>query len=162
MLGGVALIGVIVNDSLVMVSHLNYLKQKVSTTTPVFEWVVRGAKERLRAVVLTTLTTLAGVLTLAYGIGGSAFLLQPMAFSFEELNNSTNNKNIAKTAIMNAFSKLFIDFCVSFAPPSFRIRTSGYKTLAFSCTNACLLPPCDLLTCPSTLPLPSPEPCPSK
>jgi multidrug efflux pump subunit AcrB len=58
MLGGLALIGVIVNDSLVMVSHLNYLKQKLSTTTPVFEWVVRGAKERLRAVVLTTLATL--------------------------------------------------------------------------------------------------------
>lgn len=81
MLGGLALIGVIVNDSLVMVSHLNYLKQKLSTTTPVFEWVVRGAKERLRAVVLTTLTTLAGVIPLAYGIGGSDFLLQPIALS---------------------------------------------------------------------------------
>lgn len=80
MLGGLALIGVIVNDSLVMVSHLNYLKQKLSTT-PVFEWVIRGAKERLRAVVLTTLTTLAGVIPLAYGIGGSDFILQPMALS---------------------------------------------------------------------------------
>jgi multidrug efflux pump subunit AcrB len=42
---------------------------------------MRGAKERLRAVVLTTLTTLAGVIPLAYGIGGSDFLLQPMALS---------------------------------------------------------------------------------
>ncbi len=80
MLGGLALIGVIVNDSLVMVSHLNYLKQKLPTV-PVFEWVVRGAKERLRAVVLTTLTTLAGVIPLAYGIGGNDFILQPMALS---------------------------------------------------------------------------------
>jgi multidrug efflux pump subunit AcrB len=79
MLGGLALIGVIVNDSLVMVSHLNYLKQKLSTTTPVFEWVVRGAKERLRAVVLTTLTTLAGVIPMAYGIGGSDFLLHSLS-----------------------------------------------------------------------------------
>ncbi len=81
MLGGLALIGVIVNDSLVMMSHLNYLKQKLSATTPVFKWVIRGVKERLRAVILTTLTTLAGVIPLAYGIGGSDFILQPMALA---------------------------------------------------------------------------------
>jgi multidrug efflux pump subunit AcrB len=47
----------------------------------VYEWVVQGAKDRLRAVVLTTLTTLAGVMPLAYGIGGTDFILQPMALS---------------------------------------------------------------------------------
>ncbi len=81
MLGALALIGVIVNDSLVMVSHLNYLKQKASADTPVLVWIVQGAKERLRAVVLTTLTTLAGVIPLAYGIGGTDFILKPMALA---------------------------------------------------------------------------------
>ncbi len=87
-LGTLALIGVIVNDSLVMVSHLNYLREKYTTQReqytvqrPAIEWILEGAKDRLRAVVLTTLTTLAGVLPLAYGIGGTDYILQPMAMS---------------------------------------------------------------------------------
>ncbi|ABL02141.1 acriflavin resistance protein [Candidatus Ruthia magnifica str. Cm (Calyptogena magnifica)] len=80
-LGTLALVGVIVNDSLVMVAHLNYLKAKFASTMSVYEWVVQGAKDRLRAVVLTTLTTLAGVMPLAYGIGGTDFILQPMVLS---------------------------------------------------------------------------------
>ncbi len=80
-LGTLALVGVIVNDSLVMVAHLNYLKAKFASTMSVYEWIAQGAKDRLRAVVLTTLTTLAGVMPLAYGIGGTDFILQPMALS---------------------------------------------------------------------------------
>ncbi|SMN14350.1 Acriflavin resistance protein [uncultured Candidatus Thioglobus sp.] len=81
LLGTLALVGVIVNDSLVMVTHLNYLKQKLSATTPALEWIVQGAKDRLRAVILTSLTTLAGIIPLAYGIGGTDFILKPMALS---------------------------------------------------------------------------------
>jgi Cation/multidrug efflux pump len=81
-LGTLALVGVIVNDSLVLVSHLNYLKAKiVDKTTSAHEFIIQGAKDRLRAVVLTTLTTLAGVIPLAYGIGGTDYILQPMALS---------------------------------------------------------------------------------
>ncbi|MBE8190230.1 MAG: efflux RND transporter permease subunit, partial [Candidatus Thioglobus sp.] len=81
MLGTLALIGVIVNDSLVMVSHLNYLRAKFSASEPSVKWIVQAAKDRLRAVILTTLTTLAGVIPLAYGIGGSDFILKPMALA---------------------------------------------------------------------------------
>lgn len=81
LLGGLALVGIIVNDSLVMVSHLNYLKHKYEDTMLPVEWVAQGARDRLRAVVLTTLTTLAGVMPLAYGIGGTDHLLMPMALS---------------------------------------------------------------------------------
>ena len=80
-LGTLALIGVIVNDSLVMVSHLNYLKGKILDEVGVHQWIVQGSKDRLRAVVLTSLTTLAGIIPLAYGIGGTDFILQPMALS---------------------------------------------------------------------------------
>jgi len=82
MLGTLALVGVIVNDSLVLVSHLNYLKGKEGNQyVDPKVWIIEGTKDRLRAVVLTTLTTLAGVLPLAYGIGGTDFILQPMALS---------------------------------------------------------------------------------
>jgi multidrug efflux pump subunit AcrB len=50
-------------------------------TTPALEWIVQGAKDRLRAVILTSLTTLAGIIPLAYGIGGTDFILKPMALS---------------------------------------------------------------------------------
>jgi multidrug efflux pump subunit AcrB len=81
-LGTLALVGVIVNDSLVLVSHLNYLKEKVTdASASAHEFIIKGAKDRLRAVVLTTLTTLAGVIPLAYGIGGTDYILQPMALS---------------------------------------------------------------------------------
>ncbi|SMM99609.1 Acriflavin resistance protein [uncultured Candidatus Thioglobus sp.] len=80
-LGILALVGVIVNDSLVLVSHLNHLKDKVLEKSNVHEWIIKGVKDRLRAVVLTSLTTLAGVIPLAYGLGGTDFILQPMALS---------------------------------------------------------------------------------
>ena len=80
-LGVLALVGVIVNDSLVLVSHLNYLKDKSLEKLTIHQWIVKGVKDRLRAVVLTSLTTLAGILPLAYGLGGTDYLLQPMALA---------------------------------------------------------------------------------
>ncbi len=80
-LGILALVGVIVNDSLVLVSHLNYLKEKTLDKLSIHQWIVKGTKDRLRAVVLTSLTTLAGIIPLAYGIGGTDYILQPMALA---------------------------------------------------------------------------------
>ena len=79
--GSLALMGVIVNDSLVMVSHLNYIKEKSASLEDKIVWIARGARDRLRPVVLTTLTTMAGVLPLAYGIGGTDVFLQPMVLA---------------------------------------------------------------------------------
>ena len=79
--GSLALMGVIVNDSLVMVSHLNYIKEKSAALEDKIVWIARGSRDRLRAVVLTTLTTMAGVLPLAYGIGGTDVFLQPMVLA---------------------------------------------------------------------------------
>ena len=80
-LGILALVGVIVNDSLVLVSHLNYLKDKALDKMSVHQWIIKGTKDRLRAVVLASLTTLAGIIPLAYGIGGTDYILQPMALA---------------------------------------------------------------------------------
>jgi len=79
--GALGLMGVIVNDSLVMVSHLNYIKQKSANLEDKIVWIAKGSRDRLRAVVLTTLTTMAGVLPLAYGIGGTDEFLQPMVLA---------------------------------------------------------------------------------
>ncbi len=70
MLGAIGLAGVVVNDSLVLVSHINDLRRRHPEET-VLNIVGRGTSNRLRAVILTTLTTVAGLIPLAYGLGGS-------------------------------------------------------------------------------------------
>jgi multidrug efflux pump subunit AcrB len=81
MMGSLALVGVVVNDSLVMVNHLNYIKKESLGKINVIKWVAQGSTDRLRAILLTTLTTLAGVIPMAYGIGGVDLMLQPMALA---------------------------------------------------------------------------------
>ena len=80
MLGLVGLTGVVVNDSLVLVSHVDRLRAR-DPDAPLLEIVARGAADRLRPVIMTTLTTSCGLLPLAYGLGGSDPFLAPMALS---------------------------------------------------------------------------------
>jgi multidrug efflux pump subunit AcrB len=83
--GIVGLVGVVVNDSLVLVSHLNeQIKHKAqksgrASRKRIMEIVAEGTADRLRAVLLTTLTTAAGMLPLAYGLGGYDLYMAPMA-----------------------------------------------------------------------------------
>lgn len=80
MLGVIGLMGVIVNDALVLVVHINNLK-KQRPDDSILSIVADGTTNRLRAVLLTTLTTVVGMLPLAYGIGGSDPYIGPMALA---------------------------------------------------------------------------------
>jgi multidrug efflux pump subunit AcrB len=80
MMGVVGLAGVVVNDSLVLVNHVNALRKR-SPQLPIKEIVGVGAADRLRAVILTTVTTVVGLLPLAYGVGGSDPFIAPMALA---------------------------------------------------------------------------------
>jgi multidrug efflux pump subunit AcrB len=79
-IGTIGLAGVVVNDSLVLVNHLNELKQQ-RTDMSLREVVALGTANRLRAIILTSVTTVAGVLPLAYGIGGTDYFISPMALA---------------------------------------------------------------------------------
>jgi multidrug efflux pump subunit AcrB len=79
-MGLIGLSGVVVNDSLVLVDYINRLRRE-RPDTPLLDVVSEAAAERLRAIVLTTLTTVAGLLPLAYGIGGSDPFIAPMALA---------------------------------------------------------------------------------
>jgi multidrug efflux pump subunit AcrB len=79
-IGTIGLAGVVVNDSLVLVSHLNELRQQ-NPEKLLREIVALGTANRLRAIILTSLTTIAGVLPLAYGIGGTDYFISPMALA---------------------------------------------------------------------------------
>ena len=79
-IGVVGLAGVVVNDSLVMTTTINDLRRQ-DPQRSAREAVLEGAQRRFQAVVLTSLTTLGGVLPLAYGFGGEAGWIQPMVFA---------------------------------------------------------------------------------
>jgi multidrug efflux pump subunit AcrB len=78
--GVIGLAGVLVNDSLVLVNHINKLRTK-SPDESVAKLVSEGTTHRLRAVLLTTLTTVGGLLPLAYGFGGTDPYMAPMALA---------------------------------------------------------------------------------
>ncbi len=80
MIGAIGLAGVVVNDSLVLVNHINELRRE-KPDTPVLRVLAEATSNRLRAIVLTTLTTVAGLLPLAYGLGGTALYMSPMALT---------------------------------------------------------------------------------
>ena len=73
LIGIVGLAGVVVNDGLIMV---DFIKKAKDT-----EELMRRAKTRLRPILLTSLTTVLGLLTLIFFASGQAKILQPMAVS---------------------------------------------------------------------------------
>ena len=75
-LGFVMLAGIIVNNGIVMVDYINQLRQEGMDKK---EAIVESAKARLRPILMTTLTTVISMSTLALGIGGGSAMMQPMA-----------------------------------------------------------------------------------
>ena len=73
---GVALAGIAVNDSIVLISFINELRKEGLKTG---QAVVQAAVTRLRPIILTSLTTIVGLLPTAVGLGGSSVVWAPMA-----------------------------------------------------------------------------------
>jgi multidrug efflux pump subunit AcrB len=74
--GIVALAGVAVNDAIVLVSFINTQRRH---GVPVKTAVVEAGKLRIRPILLTTLTTIAGLMPMALGIGGASLTWSPLA-----------------------------------------------------------------------------------
>lgn len=72
----VALAGVAVNDAIVLISFAN---EKRAEGVSVAEAVIEAAVTRLRPILLTSLTTIAGLLPTALGVGGVSVVWGPMA-----------------------------------------------------------------------------------
>ena len=77
--GIVALIGVVVNNGIVLIDCINRLvKQRV----PVRQACLQAAYGRLRPILMTTLTTILGLIPMAFFPGEGAEMLQPIALTF--------------------------------------------------------------------------------
>lgn len=79
-MGIIGLGGVVVNDSIVLVSYLNELRRR-NINEDLIRVVAEGTADRLRAIILTSVTTIAALLPLAYGLGGTAAFMAPMALA---------------------------------------------------------------------------------
>jgi multidrug efflux pump subunit AcrB len=76
MYAAVALAGIAVNDSIVLISFINKLREQHYATR---EAVIRASVTRLRPIILTSVTTIGGLLPTAVGIGGRSVVWGPMA-----------------------------------------------------------------------------------
>ena len=77
-LGIVGLNGIVVNDSIVLVDFINRLRRQGMDRR---DSIIKAGQIRLRPVILTTITTVGGLSTVAYGIGGKDPFLVPMALT---------------------------------------------------------------------------------
>lgn len=76
--GLVALTGIVVNDSIVLIDFINH---RISAGMPVREALLSAGKRRFRPVMLTTITTVAGLLPILMEKSLQAQVLIPMATS---------------------------------------------------------------------------------
>ncbi|MFC1724914.1 efflux RND transporter permease subunit [candidate division KSB1 bacterium] len=79
-LGVIGLMGVVVNDALILVNYINE-QMRCCAEKKIKFLVAKGTAGRLRPILMTSITTVAGLLPLAYGIGGSDPWIAPMALA---------------------------------------------------------------------------------
>ncbi|WP_294966471.1 efflux RND transporter permease subunit [Sulfurimonas sp.] len=73
LLGFVGLIGIVINDTLIMLSMLKKSKN--------IEELLKNASLRVRPILLTSITTIVGLSTLIFFASGESILMQPLAIS---------------------------------------------------------------------------------
>jgi len=75
-IGGVLLIGIVVNNGIVMIDYINRLRRRGN---PLTEAILIGARRRLRPIMMTTLTTCLALVPMALGFGEGSEMNAPMA-----------------------------------------------------------------------------------
>jgi len=78
-IGLIGLSGIVINDSIVLIDHLNHMIKENGVFTQ--EILIQAAKERLRPISLTTISTVLAIAPTAYGLGGYDPLLSPLSLA---------------------------------------------------------------------------------
>ncbi|WP_269540620.1 efflux RND transporter permease subunit [Cerasicoccus fimbriatus] len=117
--GIVALSGVVVNDSLVLIDRTNSLRAE---GLPPVEAIVQAAISRFRAIILTTLTTFGGLFPMIMETSRQARFMIPMAISL-------------------GFGILFTTFIVLLLVPCFYLILEDIKGRKLKATNTITQPP---------------------
>jgi HAE1 family hydrophobic/amphiphilic exporter-1 len=77
-IGIIMLVGIVVNNSIVLIDYINQLRQKGIERK---EAIILGGKTRLRPILMTMFTTVLALVPMAMGIGEGAELRAPMAIT---------------------------------------------------------------------------------
>ena len=75
LIGAIMLIGIVVKNGIVLVDYINLNRERGMS---IVNSIVLGGKSRLRPVLMTTATTVLGMLPMAIGIGEGSEMWQPM------------------------------------------------------------------------------------
>lgn len=75
-LGMIMLAGIVVNNAIVLVEYIEIMRERGSHIRAA---ILEAARLRLRPILMTTLTTVFGMLPLAIGLGEGAEMLRPLA-----------------------------------------------------------------------------------
>ena len=78
LMGVIMLGGIVVNNGIVLIDYINRIRKEGIDT---LEAVIRASKTRFRPILMTTLTTVLGLLPLALGFGEGAELRAPLAIT---------------------------------------------------------------------------------
>lgn len=78
MIGAIMLVGIAVKNGIVLVDYTNLLRERGYST---FRAVIEGGKSRLRPVLMTSLTTILGMLPLALSSGEGSEVWRPMGIA---------------------------------------------------------------------------------
>lgn len=77
-LGLIMLAGIVVNNAIVLVDYINTLRERGMAK---MEAIIEAGRIRLRPILMTTLTTVLGLLPMALGLGDGAEIRTPMAIT---------------------------------------------------------------------------------
>jgi HAE1 family hydrophobic/amphiphilic exporter-1 len=78
LIGAVMLVGIVVNNAIILIDTVNQLRRSGLAKA---EAVIRGGHLRLRPILMTTLTTVLGLLPMALSVGEGAELRAPLAIT---------------------------------------------------------------------------------
>jgi len=78
MVGIIMLVGIVVNNGIILVDYTNLL---VGRGVPLMDACHEAGKSRFRPVLMTTLTTVLGMLPMCFATGGQAAMVQPIALA---------------------------------------------------------------------------------
>ena len=77
-LGLIMLAGIVVNNAIVLVDYINQLRERGEDRVTS---IVNAGSARLRPILMTTLTTVLGLLPMAIGLGDGSEIRAPMALT---------------------------------------------------------------------------------
>lgn len=78
LIGSIMLIGIVVKNGIVLIDYINLNRERGLS---IRQAVIKGGKSRLRPVIMTTMTTILGMVPMAVGTGEGAAMWRPMGIA---------------------------------------------------------------------------------